>query len=189
VTDPIVKIDGNTIITASGSRTDVDVIVLGTGFYVSEPPIAERVTGVGGITMAQHWQGSPQAYKGTTLHGFPNLFVLLGPNLAIGHNSAFIVIEAQLNQVMQALQLMQQQQLTRLEPRRAIQADYNHQVQHALQRTVWNTGGCSSYYIDKNGRNSIGFPWSTLKMRQVLGEFSPHDFNLQTTAPVGVNHA
>lgn len=189
VTDPIVKIDGNTIITASGSRTEVDVIVLGTGFYVSEPPIAERVTGVDGITMAQHWQGSPQAYKGTTLHGFPNLFILLGPNLAIGHNSAFIVIEAQLNQVMQALQLMQQQQLTRLEPRRAIQADYNHQVQRALQRTVWNTGGCSSYYIDKNGRNSIGFPWSTLKMRQVLDEFAPHDFNIQTTAAVEVNHA
>jgi hypothetical protein len=112
-----------------------------------------------------------QAYRGTTIHGFPNAFMVLGPNLGIGHNSAFIVIEAQLNYIMSALKKMYRKGWNRMEVKADAQTEYNRRVQRDLQHTVWNTGGCSSYYLDRNGFNSVGFPWSTLTMRRLLKSF------------------
>ncbi|HEY9034331.1 MAG TPA: 4-hydroxyacetophenone monooxygenase, partial [Pseudomonadales bacterium] len=83
----------------------------------------------------------------------------------------FIVIESQLNYAMGALKAMRDKQLIRLEVREAVQRRYNCRVQKALQGTVWNTGGCSSYYIDRNGKNSTGFPWSSGTMQRLLQHF------------------
>lgn len=165
------EIQGNTLIGADGSRAEADVIILGTGFHVSDVPIAEKVYGRDGKTLDQTWQGSPQAYRGTTIHNYPNFFLILGPNLAIGNNSAFIVIESQLNYIVGALTAMRRNQLQTLEVKQPVQQQYNEVVQQALQTTVWNTGGCSSYYLDKNGKNSIGFPWSSNRMQRLLKQF------------------
>ena len=165
------EVRGNVLVGQDGSEREVDVIILGTGFHVSDVPIAGKVAGADGRTLADVWQGSPEAYRGTTISGFPNFFLILGPNLAIGHNSAFIVIEAQLDYVMGALRAMRERNLARLEVQPDAQARYNQRVQKDLQKTVWNTGGCQSYYLDVNGRNSIGFPWSTFTMRRLLGQF------------------
>jgi cyclohexanone monooxygenase len=121
-----------------------------------------------------------QAYKGTTIHGFPNAFMVLGPNLGIGHNSAFIVIEAQLNYIINALTIMRRKDLDRIEITAEAQADYNRKVQRDLQGTVWNTGGCSSYYLDRNGFNSVGFPWSTFTMRRLLRRFDARRYAVET---------
>lgn len=176
------EIRGNVVVADDGSERAVDTIILGTGFHVTEQPIAQRVHGTNGSTLAELWAGSPQAYRGTTMHGFPNLFLVLGPNLAIGHNSAFIVIEAQISYALAALQAMREQGLARVEVREAVQQHYNTQVQQALVGTVWNTGGCSSYYIDANGRNSTGFPWSTLTMRRLLAQFDLESYQVQAAA-------
>lgn len=167
---------GNVVIGHDDREREVDTIVLGTGFHVSDPPIAARIRGGDGRSLAERWSGSPKAYRGTTIAGFPNLFFVLGPNLAIGHNSAFIVIEAQLDYVLSALTTMRRLGLGRFEVRAEVEAAYNADVQRDLQGTVWNTGGCSSYYLDKNGRNSIGFPWSTLEMRRLLREVDPASY-------------
>jgi len=172
------EIRGNTVVGSNGEEREVDVIILGTGFHVSDVPVAKQVVGKKGLTLDQIWKGSPQAYRGTTIHDFPNFFLVLGPNLAIGHNSAFIVIESQLNYVMSALKEMQQRGITRLEVNSRVQREYNEQVQKDLQTTVWNTGGCSSYYLDQNGKNSIGFPWSTFKMRSLLKQFDSASYQL-----------
>lgn len=172
------RIEGNTIIASNGERCEADVIILGTGFHVSDVPIAKHVQGKSGKTMNDIWQGSPEAYRGTTITDFPNFFLVLGPNLAIGHNSAFIIIEAQLNYVMGALTEMRDNNLSRLEVNSAAQKVYNEKVQQDLQTTVWNTGGCSSYYIDENGKNSIGFPWSTFKLRKMLAKFDGQAYSL-----------
>ncbi|RXJ73716.1 cyclohexanone monooxygenase [Veronia nyctiphanis] len=172
------EIRGNTVVGTNGEEREVDVIILGTGFYVSDLPVADKITGASGKTLADIWQGSPEAYRGTTCTDFPNCFVILGPNLAIGHNSAFIVIEAQLNYVMGALEEMRNNEIDRLEVSASIQKAYNEKVQHDLQKTVWNTGGCTSYYLDANGKNSIGFPWSTLKMKQLLNHFDSQAYRL-----------
>ena len=172
------EIRGNTVVGSNGEEREVDVIILGTGFHVSDVPVAKQVVGKKGLTLDQIWKGSPEAYRGTTIHDFPNFFLVLGPNLAIGHNSAFIVIESQLNYVMSALNEMQKRGLTRLEVNSRVQREYNEQVQKDLQTTVWNTGGCSSYYLDQNGKNSIGFPWSTFKMRSLLKQFDSASYQL-----------
>ena len=171
------EVRGNILVGQDGSEREVDTIILGTGFHVSDPPIAERVRGTDGRTLAEIWNGSPEAYRGTTIAGFPNLFLVLGPNLAIGNNSAFIVIESQLNYAMGALKAMRDKQLVRIEVREAVQRRYNEKVQKALQGTVWNTGGCSSYYIDRNGKNSIGFPWSSGTMQRLLQRFDLESYD------------
>lgn len=171
---------GKTLVGQDGSERDVDTIILGTGFQVADQPIARHIRGNDGRTLADVWAGSPQAYRGSTVNGFPNLFLILGPNLAIGHNSAFIIIESQLNYAISALRTLHHRQLTRIEVSKQAQIEYNYRIQEDLQHTVWNTGGCSSYYLDSNGKNSIGFPWSTLTMRRLLAEFDSENYDLST---------
>jgi len=177
----VMEIRGNTVIGQDGSEREVDVIIFGTGFKVSDQPISHLVRGADGRSMADVWQGSPEAYRGSSVTGFPNMFMVLGPNLAIGHNSAFIVIEAQLNYAMGAVRAMKALELERIDVKRSAQVHYNEKVQRDLQRTVWNTGGCSSYYIDVNGKNSIGFPWSTLTMQRLLAKFDIENYHIVPT--------
>ena len=176
------EVQGNTLVGSDGSRAEADVIILGTGFHVSDVPIAAQVFGRDGRSLDQVWQGSPEAYRGTCVHNFPNFFLILGPNLAIGNNSAFIVIESQLNYMMDALQVMQRNRLKTVEVSAQVQQKYNAVVQRDLQRTVWNTGGCSSYYLDKNGKNSIGFPWSSNRMQTLLKTFDPASYHTLSEA-------
>jgi cyclohexanone monooxygenase len=178
VASGVERIEGNIVIASNGEQYEADVIILGTGFHVADVPIAQRVQGKSGKTMAEIWQGSPEAYRGTTITDFPNFFLVLGPNLAIGHNSAFIIIEAQLDYVIGALTEMRDKKLSRLEVNSQAQRKYNEKVQQDLQATVWNTGGCSSYYIDESGKNSIGFPWSTLKLRKMLADLDSQAYKL-----------
>ena len=152
--------------------------ILGTGFFVTEPPIADHIYNDAGDSLSQMWKDGMQAYRGTTIAGLPNAFMVLGPNLGIGHNSAFIVIEAQINYILSTLTTMREQQLSRVEVKADSQKTYNRKVQKDLQGTVWNTGGCSSYYLDKNGFNSVGFPWSTLEMQRLLKDFDAENYSL-----------
>jgi cyclohexanone monooxygenase len=175
---------GNVVIGHDDREREVDTIILSTGFHVSDPPIAPRIRGTDGRSLAEIWSGSPEAYRGTTITGFPNLFFVLGPNLAIGHNSAFIIIEAQLDYVLSALTAMRRLGLERVEVRADAQQAYNAEVQRDLQGTVWNTGGCSSYYLDANGRNSIGFPWSTMRMRGLLREIDLASYETEAAHPL-----
>lgn len=178
---------GNVVIGADGSEAEVDTIILGTGFHVTEQPITQRVFDANGRSLSEHWAERMQAYKGTTIAGFPNSFMVLGPNLGIGHNSAFIVIEAQLDYIMSALNKMRDRDLATIEVKADVQIEYNQRVQEGLKTTVWNTGGCSSYYLDKNGFNSIGFPWSTLKMQQILSAFDIENYHTQTLSELAKN--
>ncbi len=173
------EIRGNTVVGQDGSETEVDIIILGTGFHVSDASHIKKAFGRDGRSLDECWQGSPEAYKGTCIHNFPNVFVILGPNLAIGNNSAFIVIEAQLNYIIDAMETMKHNKLQTLEVKAEFQKQYNETVQNELQTTVWNAGGCSSYYLDKNGKNSIGFPWSSNRMKKILNTFDIDAYNLQ----------
>lgn len=176
----VAAVDGRQVVGQDGSRAEVDTIILGTGFQVTEPPIAQRIHDAQGRSLAQHWQARMQAYRGTAIAGFPNAFMVLGPNLGIGHNSAFVVIEAQLDYILSALQRMRTQNLSRIEVRGDVQERYNTHLQKYLKHTVWNTGGCSSYYLDRNGFNSVGFPWSTMEMRRLLRRVDLDSYLTQT---------
>jgi cyclohexanone monooxygenase len=172
VTDPITKVTGNAVVTADGREREVDVIVVATGFHTTEQPIAEHVTGQEGRTLAETWRADGMAgYKGTTIHGFPNMFQIVGPNTGLGHSSMVFVIESQIAYVLDALRTMRERDLATVQPRADAQRRWNDDLQRRLARTVWNTGGCSSWYLDAHGRNTTLWPRTTFTMRRLLAHF------------------
>ncbi len=172
VTDPITKVTGHGVVTADGTEREVDVLVVATGFHTTDQPIAHRVVGRDGRTLAETWaETGMQAYKGTTVRGFPNYFQLVGPNTGLGHSSMVLMIEAQVGYVRDALRTMAVHHYATLEPRRAEQDAWNADLHRRMQRTVWNTGGCSSWYLDEHGRNTTLWPRTTVSFRRLLSRF------------------
>ncbi|HEY0406263.1 MAG TPA: NAD(P)/FAD-dependent oxidoreductase, partial [Pyrinomonadaceae bacterium] len=117
VTEGIASVREQSIVSLDGVERPVDVIIFGTGFQVTDQPLARHIRGGDGRTLAQVWAGSPQAHVGTTVAGFPNLFVLMGPNTGLGHNSVIYMIEAQIEHLLNALRYMRRHSLTAIEPR------------------------------------------------------------------------
>ncbi|WP_026470124.1 flavin-containing monooxygenase [Alkanindiges illinoisensis] len=171
------EIKGNTLIADDGSEHEVDVIIFGTGFEISNPPVAKQIRNKHGKTMEEVWNGSPVGYLGTVVPGCPNAFITFGPNIAVS-SSALIILEAQLAYILDALKQLKQKNVQTFEVKPEIVASYNDEVQDALKDTVWNKGGCSSYFIDANGRNSTLWPWTTFEMRARLSSFNPKDYSL-----------
>jgi cation diffusion facilitator CzcD-associated flavoprotein CzcO len=187
VADRIVEVTAGGVVTqaADGERTEhlVDTIVFGTGFQVTDPPVTRRVVGRDGRTLAQTWgERGMQALRGTTVAGFPNLFFLVGPNTGLGHNSIVYMIESQVAYVMDALAQLAARGATSLEPRQAAQDDYNERVQAGLAGTVWNTGGCSSWYLDAHGRNTTLWPTFTWRYRRAVQRVDLAEYVLRSRA-------
>ena len=165
------------VVGADGVERAADTLILGTGFTITELPIAQRVRGRDGRSLEEVWDGSPAGYLGTVVSGFPNLFVVLGPNVGNGHTSATVLIEMQVEFAIEALKRMERDGHASADVRPAVQQTFNEEVQRRLRGTVWNAGGCASYYLDRNGRNSTIFPGSTLELRRRM-RFQPADFAL-----------
>lgn len=170
------RVEGSTVVGTDGSRAEVDVVVLGTGFHILDMPLAQRVRGRDGRTLAEHWAGSPEAYLGTAVAGFPNAYLVLGPSLGSGHTSAFTIAEAQVRLVVEAITAARRERAV-LEVRGASQAAYVEDVQAALVGTAYTAAQCHSYYLDDNGRNSFSWPWSTDELVRRVSRFDPHDFD------------
>ncbi|MCU1693865.1 MAG: cyclohexanone monooxygenase [Frankiales bacterium] len=167
VTEGIDHVEAGAVVTKDGVRHEVDTIVLGTGFQVTDPPVAHRVTGRDGRTLAETWRAQGMAaHHGVTVAGFPNLFFLVGPNTGLGHTSIVVMIEAQLRYLVSALDQVQARGIAAIEPRQDVQDAWNDRLQAELQGTVWNTGGCSSWYLDRNGRNTTLWPTFTSTYRK-----------------------
>jgi len=165
---------------AAGMRTthELDALILGTGFTVQDPPIAHKVA-VDGVTLAEHWKRSGMAaLHGVAVAGFPNLFFLMGPNTALGHNSVLLMIEAQIDHLIAALDLLDREGMTTIEPRADVQAAYDAKIQRDLQPTVWNSGGCNSWYLDEHGRNTVLWPTFTFIYMRELRAFQPSEYVL-----------
>jgi cation diffusion facilitator CzcD-associated flavoprotein CzcO len=171
-------VEGGRVLGADGSAADVDAIIFGTGFHILDMPVATRVFDDGGRSLDDHWRGSPRAHLGTTVAGFPNLYLLLGPSLGTGHSSAFMILEAQLRHTVAAVTRTLRAGWASLEVRPEAQAAFNADVQAALPGTVYQSGGCSSYYTDVNGRNSFSWPFSTGRLRSQVGSFDEADYVL-----------
>jgi cation diffusion facilitator CzcD-associated flavoprotein CzcO len=180
----VVEVRPNGVVGADGIERAVDTIVLGTGFTITDLPIADRVRGRDGRSLAESWRGSPTGYLGSVVNGFPNFFLLLGPNIGNGHSSAIMLAETQIGYLVEALGEMSRAGLASVEVRADVQDRFNVEVQSRLTGTVWNAGGCTSYYLDANGRNSTMFPGSTLELRRRLSRFDPGDFVTRAREPV-----
>jgi cation diffusion facilitator CzcD-associated flavoprotein CzcO len=181
VDTPIREVRPDGVVTADGTHHPVDTIILGTGFRVTDPSVAHRVRGRHGRTLAEAWTPSMRAYHGTTVAGFPNLFVLLGPNTGLGHTSVVIMIESQLRHVVDVLGHRRRTGATAMEPTEAAQRRTNERLDRRLAGTVWAKGGCTSWYLDAAGRNSTLWPGYATAFRRTLARFRPGDY---TTVPV-----
>jgi cation diffusion facilitator CzcD-associated flavoprotein CzcO len=189
VTEGIREVVPDGIVTADGVMHELDTIVFATGFKVTDISLAYRIRDANGISMADAWQGSPQAYLGTSVAGYPNLFFITGPNTGLGHNSLLFMIEAQLAYIMDALRTMRARDATRIEVRRDVQEAYNAELQKRLVGSVWNTGGCASWYLDVNGRNTTIWPYFTWRFWWKTRRFESAPYQLTNGAglarPVG----
>ncbi|WP_050064499.1 NAD(P)/FAD-dependent oxidoreductase [Rhodococcus sp. RD6.2] len=164
------------VVGSDGVERDVDTIIFGTGFTPTEPPIAKLLRGRDGRSLAERWDGSPSAHRGITVSGFPNLFLMYGPNTNLGHSSIVYMLESQASYVRKALGYMESRGVPALEVDAAVQERYADRVGGALATTVWNSGGCSSWYMDKRGRNSVMWPTFTWRYRAQVRSFDAENY-------------
>jgi cation diffusion facilitator CzcD-associated flavoprotein CzcO len=166
ISRPIARIEPDAIVDADEQRRPTDLIVLATGFHATDPIPSGLLIGRNGLDLGERWRDGAEAWAGVMVHGFPNLFLLMGPNTALGHNSVLLMIEAQIGFILRALAQSESQPL---EVPEAMQRDYNDWLQQRLAGTVWNTGGCSSWYLHpETGRNTTLWPGFTWQYRRMM---------------------
>ncbi|MER6360846.1 NAD(P)-binding domain-containing protein [Kitasatospora sp. NPDC001527] len=172
------EVRGSALVGADGSEHEVDAIVFGTGFHVTDMPMGSRVFGVNGTSFAEEWKEGMEALRGSTVHGFPNFFFVIGPNTGLGNSSMILMIESQLNYMIDALKTLDEIGATAMQPSARAQRRWNLELQHRMDRTVWTTGGCRSWYLDKSGKNTVLWPGSTTSFRRATRKVDLTEYEL-----------
>ena len=162
----LAKVDGSTLTAQDGTARDADVIVFATGFHVIDMPLARRITGADGVTLAEVWGEDMRALRGTTIAGFPNLCLLIGPNTGLGHNSLIHIIEAQLDYTLDYLAALDRLGAAALNTRPDAEQRWCDDVGRRMASTVWAAGGCASWYLNAAGRNPTLWPGSVGRFRR-----------------------
>lgn len=179
ITSGIERITANGVVDRDGQARDVDAIILGTGFAATAPLPPGMILGRDGLDIIEAWKDTgPQAYLGTSVAGFPNMFIMTGPNTGLGHSSMVFMIESQLAYVMSALKAMDRQGLLEVDVRPEVQARFNDKLQRKMAGTVWSQGGCNSWYMDANGRNPTLWPYFTWQYRLATRKFVSTQYQL-----------
>jgi len=158
----IERVTENAIVTKDGRTIPADVIVLATGFQSTSFLAPMAINGVGGRSLNDEWHGAARAYLGITVAGFPNLFLMYGPNTNLGHNSIIFMIECQANYILGCLEQMDSRELASIELSRDVMESFDTRVQRELQRTVWAATG-KSWYKTEDGRITNNWSGSTIR--------------------------
>lgn len=174
----LAKVDGRVVTAGDGSAHEVDVIIFATGFHATDMPIAERVYGAAGVSLAESWRGDMRALRGTTIAGFPNLCLVIGPNTGLGHNSMVHIIESQLDYILDYLTTLDRLGAAALDARQGAQQRWCADIERRMTRTVWATGGCVSWYLNAAGRNPTLWPGSTLTFRRATRRLDPTEYTV-----------
>ncbi len=187
ITDDVAEIRANSVVTSDGKVHAVDAIIYGTGFQATDPLPRSMVYGKGGQDLLDAWAGGIEAYKGCVVAGFPNLFIVPGPNTGLGHSSMVYMIESQIRYVMGALRTLDRRTAKSLDVRPEVQRAYNDELQNRIQGTVWNTGGCQSWYINEDGKNVTLWPGFTFAFRQLTRQFDASSYTIEPIERPAVN--
>ncbi len=182
VTDAISEVREHSIVTADGREREIDVLIYGTGFRATEPLYGVSIVGRNGLDIHQAWKERISAYLGVTVAGFPNFFILLGPNTGLGHNSVVLMIEAQVRYVMESLELMRRRGSKVMEVKPDTQKLFVDELRRRLQGTVWQAGGCKSWYKDAAGENPTIWPGSVVAYQRRTRAVSAQDYDLGSNA-------
>jgi cation diffusion facilitator CzcD-associated flavoprotein CzcO len=178
VTDGIERVTPRGVLTKDGRERPLDALVLATGFKAADYTLPFETRGAGGRDLSDTWRNGAEAYLGTSIAGFPNLFMIVGPNTGLGHNSMVFIIESQIQYVMDCLQTMRSRKLKSVDVKPDAQARYNESLQARLAKTVWNTGGCASWYRTSEGKNTTLWPGFTVEFRLRTRRFDPAPYHL-----------
>jgi cation diffusion facilitator CzcD-associated flavoprotein CzcO len=184
VTDRIAEIREHSVLTQDGAERPVDVLIYGTGFHVTDQFIGMKLFGRGGIEIHDAWRNGMSAYLGVTVSGFPNFFILLGPNTGLGHNSVVLMIEAQVDYVLNCLNLMRERNLGAMEVRAESQQHFAANLRDHMAHTVWQSGGCRSWYQDTHtGENTALWPGSVIQYFRAMRSVSASEYDLRPAPP------
>ncbi|WP_146348187.1 flavin-containing monooxygenase [Phaeobacter marinintestinus] len=162
----VARIDRTRVIAATGESIEADVLIWGTGFQVTDALERLDITGDGGHSLAETWKDGVSAHLGVSVAGFPNLFFLLGPNTGLGHNSVVLMIEAQVEHICRLLDQMKQSGTAAIEPLESAQADFAGEMSDRLSESVWQNGGCASWYQDASGHTPVLWPGTVGEYRK-----------------------
>lgn len=170
LTNGIREVREHSIVERNGEERPVDCIIYGTGFKAQDPIPKGMVSGRGGQDLLDAWKEGAEAYKGTTVAGFPNFFMLMGPNTGLGHSSMVYMIESQIQYVLDALKKIDKNGWRSVEVKENAQSQYNASIHAKLGDSVWHTG-CKSWYVNENGKNTTLWPGFTWQFRQQTRKF------------------
>jgi len=177
ITEGIARITRDGIVTVDGVEHKVDVIVYATGFHVSDSFRYVEIKGLNGEDLGDRWnREGPIAHRGTSVADVPNVFFLLGPNTGLGHNSMVYMIESQIHYVVEAVKAVDKAGAEALAPTRAAQDAFNDGLQERLGHSVWNTGGCASWYLDEHGNNRVLWGGYTWEYRLATRKLEPAEY-------------
>jgi cation diffusion facilitator CzcD-associated flavoprotein CzcO len=176
VSDGIAEVRAHSVVTKDGSEHEVDAIILATGFHAAEAVAPFALQGKGGVDLNEHWREGAEAYLGNTVAGFPNLFMLVGPNTGLGHSSMVFMIESQVHYTLEAIKLARQEGLKSLEVRRETQDRFNRELHTRMANTIWATGGCTSWYVTASGKNTTLWPGFTYDFRRRTQRFDAENY-------------
>ncbi|MEV5649713.1 NAD(P)/FAD-dependent oxidoreductase [Nocardia sp. NPDC052254] len=175
VTSSIAEIRPGSIVTTDGAEYPVDTIVWGTGFGAI-PELYDRIVGVGGLSVADHYRRRPSSYLGAAIAGFPNMFLTLGPFGAAGNQSAIFMIESQIAYIVDALKTLRDNGIDRVEVRPGVQRQFLDEMRERSRRTVWLGGGCDSYYTNDKGENAGLYPNWSFEYRRRVATFDAQSY-------------
>ncbi len=162
---------------ASGVERPADTIVLATGFASHDFVAPMEIAGVGGRTLAEEWGEVARAYLGLSVPGFPNMFLLYGPNTNGGSGSVVNTLECGIGHVLAALREMERSRANRIEIKREAAEDFDRELHAALAKTVWHSG-CTNWYVDENGNDPSNWPWTWSTYRRRTRELAPGAYEL-----------
>ncbi|MEV6440813.1 NAD(P)/FAD-dependent oxidoreductase [Amycolatopsis sp. NPDC051716] len=179
----IQEVKAHSIVDSAGVEHEVDAIIYGTGFKVTDALEYLDITGVDGRNLAKEWASEGmRTHKGITVSGYPNLFFLLGPNTALGHNSVVFMIESQARYVVDAIKLADSRGAAALDVRPGVQDEFQREIQDKLVKGVWTQGGCKSWYLDAQGVNRTIWPGFTWRYWLETRKVDPADYELSGRA-------
>lgn len=174
--DGIKEITETGIVTETGKHIEVDLIIYSTGYDATDGLLPYPITGNSGRTIAEFWSEYPRAYLGTSVPGFPNLFLVVGPNTGIGHTSAIFVIEAQMQYIMKSIIAVENNQFSQsIEVTADAEAAYTGMIHQEMLKTVWKNGGCRSWYQSKSGHVVAIFPGFSFTFRRWAARLREQD--------------
>ncbi len=178
VTSQIQEVRADGILDVQGTFYAADSLIFATGFKTQESPVAARVFSKG-VSLSQTWSGTPRAYLGMMVSGFPNLFLMNGPNTGLGHSSMVYMYEAIAVQLLKAVEYVAQKDADILEVRSSEQDEYCRRLAQQMHITVWEVGGCKSWYLDSKGINTALWPDFSFSFRRLLKKFRPTAFEVR----------